>query len=56
MRLGNAMQTQRRRSLHISKTHDQHVEACCRGISSLAGGNAKHPSESSALLPIPQWC
>jgi len=25
-------QTQRRRSLHIGKTHDQHLEACCRGI------------------------
>jgi len=29
MRLGNAMQTQMRRSLHIGKTHDQHLEACC---------------------------
>jgi len=27
------MQTQRRRSLHIGKTYDQHLEACCRGIS-----------------------
>jgi len=27
MRLGNAMQTQRRRSLHIGKTHYQHLEA-----------------------------
>jgi len=27
-------QTLRRRSLHIGKTHDQHLEACCRGISS----------------------
>jgi len=34
MRLGNAMQTQRGRSLHIGKTHDQHLEASCRGISS----------------------
>jgi len=32
MRLGNAMQTQRRRSLHIGKTLDQHLEACCRGM------------------------
>jgi len=34
MRLKLAMQTQRRWSLHIGKTHDQHLEACCRGISS----------------------
>jgi len=27
-------QTQGRRSLHISKTYDQHLEACCKGISS----------------------
>jgi len=26
-------QTHRRRSLHIGKMHDQHLEACCRGIS-----------------------
>jgi len=32
MRLGNAMQTQRCRSLHIGKSHDQHLEACCCGI------------------------
>jgi len=31
-------QTQRRRSLHIGKTHDQHLEACCRGISSCYAG------------------
>jgi len=38
-------QTQRRRSLHIGKTHDKHLEACCRGISScLAGDNPKLPS------------
>jgi len=34
MRLRHAMQTQRHRSLHIGKTHDQLLEACCRGISS----------------------
>jgi len=28
-----------------AKTHDQHLEACCRGISSCwAGDNLKHPS------------
>jgi len=27
-------QTQRRRSLHIGKTHGQHLEVCCRGLSS----------------------
>jgi len=32
MRLKHAMQTQRLRSLYIDKTHDQHLEACCRGI------------------------
>jgi len=32
MRLKHAMQTQRRRSLHIGKTHDRHLEECCRGI------------------------
>ena len=38
-------QTQRRRSLHFSKTHDQNLEACCRGISSCyAGDNRKQPS------------
>ena len=26
-------QTQRRRSLHFDRTHDQNLEACCRGIS-----------------------
>ena len=26
-------QTQRRRSLHFSRTHDQNLEVCCRGIS-----------------------
>jgi len=31
MRLKQAMQTQKRRSLHIGKIHDQHLEACCRG-------------------------
>jgi len=45
MCLKHAMQTQRRRSLHIGKTHDQHLEACCRGISSCwAGDNAQLPS------------
>jgi len=34
LRLKHAMQTQRRRSLQIGKTHDHHLEACCRGISS----------------------
>jgi len=44
MRLGNAMQTQRRRSTsakHIGKTHDQHLEAYCRGlivVAELKGG------------------
>jgi len=28
LRLKHAMQTQRRRSLHIGKTNDQHVEEC----------------------------
>jgi len=32
MRLGNAMQTQWRRSLPIGKTHEQHLEAYCRGM------------------------
>jgi len=32
LRLKHAMQTQRNR--YIGKTHDQHLEACCRGISS----------------------
>jgi len=37
-------QTQMTRSLHIGKTHDQHLEACCRGISSCkAGDNPKLP-------------
>jgi len=31
MRLKHAIKTQRRRSLHIGKTHDQHLEACCGG-------------------------
>jgi len=39
------MQTQRHRSLQIGKTHDQHLEACCRGISSCwSGDNPKLPS------------
>jgi len=57
MRRKMPKQTQRRRSLHIGKTHDQHIEACCRGISfCLAGDSLETPIESSALLPIPQWC
>jgi len=32
LRIKHAMQTQRRRSFHIGKTHDQHLEACYRGI------------------------
>jgi len=49
IRLENAMQTPRRWSLHIGKTYDQltidqHLEACCRGISSCyAGYNPKIP-------------
>ena len=38
-------QTQRRRSLHFGRTHDQNLEACCTGISSCyAGDNPKQPS------------
>ena len=38
-------QTQKRRSLHIGRTHGQHLEACCRGIFSCrAGDNSKQPS------------
>jgi len=33
LRLKHAMHTQMRRSLHIGKRHDPHLEACCRGIS-----------------------
>jgi len=29
--LKHVMQTNKRRSLHVGKTHDQHVVACCRG-------------------------
>jgi len=33
MRLKHAMQTQRRKSLHIGKTHDQHLEAFAEAFS-----------------------
>jgi len=33
LRAKMSKQTLRRRSLHIGKTHDQHLEAFCRGIS-----------------------
>jgi len=51
-------QTQSRRLLHISKTHDQHLEACWRAEEAFAParqGTILTPIESSALLPIPQW-
>jgi len=35
MRLKHAMKTQMRMSLHIGKTNDHHLEACCKGISSI---------------------
>jgi len=41
MRLKHAMQTQRRRTLHIGKTHDQHLEACCRGIDVIMSDNTR---------------
>jgi len=45
LRCKKPKQTQRHRSLHIGKTQDQHLEACCRGISSCwAGENPKLPS------------
>jgi len=41
--LKHAMQTQRRRSLHMEKTHDQHLEACCRGFSAMSiAGQTSH--------------
>jgi len=38
----HAMQTQRRRSLHISKTHDQHLDS--RGILQ------RHPASQGTIL------
>jgi len=35
---------QRRRSLHVGKTHDQHLEACCRFFFCKTGNNPKLPS------------
>ena len=34
LRLKIQKQTQRRRSLHFGRPHDQNLEACCRGIPS----------------------
>ena len=45
LRLKMQKQTHRRRWLHIGRTHDQHLEACYRGISFCkAGDNPKQPS------------
>jgi len=52
LRLKHAMQTQRRRSLHIGKTHDQHLEAYCREHEQRARVHHGQVQHNTVLLKI----